>query len=577
MAVSPAEPASTETEDEIEELRARLAEAEATLQAIRTGEVDAVLVEGPAGPQVYTLQNADRPYRIVVERMQEGALTLSPDGTVLYANRAIARMLGLDADKIVGGRFHDFVVERDRSEFAKLLAGAARGELELRTVDGRRVAVSFSTADLPNETQRVISAIIVDLTVTKLRARELAETNAKLLAALAERERVEKLLLRSQKMEAVGRLTAGVAHDFNNLLTVVTGNLEMIEASAGDPRLKTQIGTIQRAINRGMRLTDQLLAFSHQRMLRPRPVSVSALLRETEPLLRRAVGDEVKVRLVLERRLGHCLIDPTELQASMLNLAVNAKDAMPQGGTLTITAAEADVGEIPPDAAEMLEAGRYIAIAVADTGHGMSTETRERAFDPFFTTKEVGRGTGLGLSQVYGFIRQSGGYVTIESEVGAGTCVRLFLPGTDAATVEDEQQRYTPLPASAPYPTKVLVVEDDDDVRPFVIEILQDLGYTAIAAESGPAALRLLDHGMAVDVVFTDVRMPDGMSGFQLAEEIRRRLPSVAVVLTSGMASVFGAGHQSTGEWPILRKPFRRHEVVQAIERAMHRQPIASE
>lgn len=568
MAAPPAETAMTGDASEIGTLRARLTEAEETLQALRRGDVDAVVIEGPNGPQVYTLENADRPYRLLVERMQEGALTLSPDGVVLYANGALAQMLRLPVDKIVGQRFHRFVADDDQSQLANLLADTSRGELELRAADGTNISVFISTTDLPDEMQRVICAIVTDLTLSKLRTRELTDANAKLTAALAERERAETLLRQAQKMEAVGQLTAGIAHDFNNLLTVVAGNLELIEARADDPRLKTQVETVQRAIHRGVRLTDQLLAFSHQRTLHPRPVSVENLLREAEPLLRRAVGNEINIALVLGERIGHCKIDPTELQASMLNLAINAKDAMPDGGTLTITATEVEAKDIPIDEAEVPLAGRYVAMAVSDTGQGMSTETRERAFEPFFTTKGVGKGTGLGLSQVYGFIRQSGGHVMIDSEIDAGTCIRLFLPAIDASA-EGEATRPTQSTAKAPRTRTVLVVEDEEDVRLFMIEVLQDLGYAAIAAENGPAALRLLDDGTAVDVVFSDVRMPDGMSGFEVAEEVRRRLPSVAIVLTSGMASVYEAEEETSGGWSVLRKPFRRDDVLKAIEEAL--------
>jgi len=569
MDTSPADAARAGSESELDELRARLAAAEETLQAIRQGDVDAVVIEGPAGPQVYTLQNADRPYRTVVERMHEGALTLSPDGTVLYANRALAQMLRLRADEIVGRRFHSFVAEGDRAELARLLVSTGRGELDLCAIDGSRVPVNLSAVDLADENQQVISAIVTDLTVPKQRTMQLTESNAKLMAALAEQEHAQNLLRQAQKMEAVGQLTAGIAHDFNNLLTVVAGNLEMIEARAEDRRLKVQIETIQRAINRGMRLTDQLLAFSHQRTLRPRPVAVETLLRDTEPLLRRAVGDEVKITLMMGERVGHCFIDPTELQASMLNLAINAKDAMPQGGTLTVTAGEAEPKDIPIDTAESTLSGRYVAIAVADTGHGMSVETRERAFDPFFTTKEVGKGTGLGLSQVYGFIRQSGGYITIESDVGAGTCIRLFIPKVDAPG-EEEAQRPTKRRESARHRRTVLVVEDDEDVRSFMIEVLRDLGYSAIEAENAPAALRLLDLGTAVDLVFSDIRMPDGMSGFQLAKEIRQRFPSVAIVLTSGMAPMYETEQDPNASWPLLRKPFQRDDVLRTIEEALN-------
>jgi PAS domain S-box-containing protein len=570
--------ARLDRDSEIEELRARLREAEETLQALREGQVDAVVVNGEAGPQVYALENADRPYRVIVERMQEGALTLSPDGAVLYANRSLGRLLRLPGEAIIGRRFHDFVATADQGVLTRLVAesehGGGRGELELRAGDGTGIPVYLSVVDLPDQGQRVISGMVTDLTLQRQRTHELAESNAKLVAALAQRERAEGQLRQAQKMEAVGQLTAGVAHDFNNLLTVIAGNLELIQARATEVRLRDQVETIQRAIHRGVLLTDQLLAFSRQRALRPRAIPINALLRDTEPLLRRAVGDEVRVLLALGEGVGCCLIDPAELQASMLNLALNAKDAMPRGGALTVATAEAEIADMPDRTPDLPPAGRYVMVAVTDTGHGMPAEIRERAFDPFFTTKEVGKGTGLGLSQVYGFMRQSGGHVTIESAVGAGTTVRLYLPRTDTLGASEAwRQAAAAVSASAPAARKVLVVEDDEDVRTFAIELLHDIGYIAIEAESGPAALRLLESGVAVDVVFSDVRMPDGMSGFQLAHEIRRRLPGTPVVLTSGVAPASDV----VGDVPILRKPFRRDDILQAIEAALKRGAATTE
>jgi PAS domain S-box-containing protein len=570
--------ANTETREtrldphnEVEELRARLAEAEETLRALRQGEVDAVVVNGPAGPQVYALENADRPYRMIVERMQEGALTLSPDGTVLYANRSLSRLLHLSGETIAGQRFQEFVAAHDRDSLARLLAeserGGGRGEIELVARDGTVVPVYLSVVDLPDQRQRIISGMVTDLTLPRHRTLELTESNAKLTAALAERERAEVQLRQAQKMEAIGRLTAGVAHDFNNLLTVIAGNLELIQARTTDPRLKHQVDTIQRAIHRGVQLTDQLLAFSRQRTLRPRAVGINALLRDTEPLLRRAVGDEIRVILALDDSVGSCLIDPAELQASMLNLALNAKDAMSGGGSLTIATSEAQPRDLPDGAGE--RAQRYLTVEVRDTGHGMSAEIRDRAFDPFFTTKEVGKGTGLGLSQVHGFIRQSGGHVTIESAVGSGTTVRLYLPLSQAPAATELRETKAISAATASAPRRVLVVEDDADVRSFAVELLRDIGYTPIEAASGRAALRLIESGVTVDVVFSDVRMPDGMSGFDLAREIERRLPSIPVVLTSGVA-----GGQRMGDLPLLRKPFRRDEIVQAIEAALRQRAV---
>ncbi len=558
---------------EIRELQGRLAEAEETLQAIRQGEVDAVIVKGVSGPQVYTLLNADRPYRNIVERMQEGALTLTPNGIVLYANQRLAAFLGLALPNIVGQKFEQFVAAEDRERFNELMAedgqAGGRGELALRAADGTAVPVFLSVVDLLDEGQRIISGIVTDLRWQKQRILELAQVNARLVAAMAERERAEAMLRQTQKMEAVGQLTAGLAHDFNNLLLVIAGNLELFQIHTRDPWLKSRVEAGQRAVARGTRLTQQLLAFGRRQTLRPLPISVNALLRDMDSLLHSSLGDGIRLTLVLGEELAPCLVDSAELQAAILNLATNARDAMPEGGSLTIATEDAELDRQPNGEAGPIRGGHYRSIVVTDTGHGMSPEIRERAFDPFFTTKGVGKGTGLGLSRIYGFMRQSGGHVTIESAAGAGTSVRLYLPRAEGSAVLPEAPAASEIPRSASQARRVLVVDDDRDVRELVVEVLEGLGYATIAAESGPGALDLLDSGMAVDVVLSDVLMPDGMSGFQLACEIRRRLPRLAIVLTSGMTGLAGAVEDAKQDLPILRKPYRCDDLSRAIEAAL--------
>ena len=558
---------------EIDALRERLAEAEETLQAIRQGEVDAVVVKGATGPQVYTLLNADRPYRNIVERMQEGALTLTPDGTVLYANQRLASFLGLALPNIVGQGFAQFIVADDRDLFSELLAvggpASGKGDLALLSVNGTAVPVHLSVVDLPDEGQGISSVIVTDLRWQKQRMHELADANAKLVAALADGERAEGMLRQAQKMEAVGQLTAGIAHDFNNLLMVIAGNLELFHARTSDEWLRRRVEAGQRAVERGARLTQQLLAFARRQSLRPVPISVNAFLLDIDPLVRSAIGDGIRLTLALGKDLAPCLVDPDELQAAILNLATNAKDAMPDGGSLTITTEEVVLDGRSDGGLEPIREGRYLSIVVTDTGHGMPAETRERAFDPFFTTKDVGKGTGLGLSRIYGFMRQSDGRATIESAIGAGTSVRLFFPriGTLAAIIAP--LAVVRAPRKVPQARRILVVEDDRGVRELVVDVLEGLGYVVIAAESGPDALNLLDGGLAVDVVFSDVLMPDGLSGFQLAREIRRRQPQLAIVLTSGMTSILGAAEDAWQDLPILRKPYRSDDLARAIEAAV--------
>lgn len=558
---------------EVCELRERLAEAEQTLQAIRQGDVDAVIVTGVSGPQVYTLLNADRPYRNIVERMQEGALTLTPDGTILYANQRLASFLDLALPNIVGHNFAQFVAAGDRDRFNELMgdSGSTGGssEVALCAAGDTAVPVYLSVVDLFSEGQRIICGIVTDLRWQKRRMLELTEVNAKLIAAMADRERAEAMLRQNQKMEAVGQLTVGIAHDFNNLLLVIAGNLELFLTRTKDKRLKSRVEASQRAVERGAHLTEQLLAFGCGRILRPHPISINALLRDLESLLRSSLGDGIRLNLVLGDESALCLIDSAELQAAILNLATNAKDAMPGGGSLIIATEDGKLDGQPDGGARVIRSGRYLSIVVTDTGHGMSPEIRDRVFDPFFTTKDVGKGSGLGLSRIYGFMRQSGGLVTIESTVGRGTSVRLYFPRAEASFLAPKPPVAIRVPGNAPRARRVLVVEDDENVRELVIAVLERFGYAAIAAESGPAALTLLNSGTVVDVVLSDVLMPDGMSGFQLAREIRRRLPRLAIVLTSGMTAFSGAGEEAMHDLPILRKPYRCDDLSQAIEAAL--------
>ena len=565
--------AANDQQREIDDLKARLAEAEETLQAIRQGEVDAVVVRGAAGPQVYTLHNADHPYRVIIERMQEGALTLTPDGTILFANQRLASFLDLPLPNIAGQKFGDFIAESDRPLFDALLAqddrDGRRSELSLRSADGLAVPVYLFLADLPDEGQKIVSAIVTDLRWPKQRMRELTEANAMLVKTMAERERAETMLRQALKMEAVGQLTAGIAHDFNNLLMVIGGNMELFLARTSDQWLRRRIEASQRAVDRGARLIGQLLSFSRHQTLQPHAVAVNALLLDFEPLLSSAVGDGIRLKLVLSDRASVCQIDPTELQASILNLVTNAKDAMPQGGLVTIATEDTDVDGQPDSGVGPIIAGRYLSIVVTDTGCGMPPNVRERAFDPFFTTKDVGKGTGLGLSQVYGFMRQSGGHVTIDSAIGTGTSVRLYLPRTTVAADPAVRPAAAYIPRTEPRAQRALVVEDDRDVRELVIEALESFGYVAIAVENGPMALNLLDSGTVVDVVVSDIQMPDGMSGFELARSIRNRLPHQAIVLTSGMTRFAQVPDDAVPDLPILRKPYQCEDLAQAIDAAL--------
>jgi two-component system, NtrC family, sensor kinase len=379
----------------------------------------------------------------------------------------------------------------------------------------------------------------------------------------ARRERLEASLYQAQKMEAVGQLTGGVAHDFNNLLTAVMGSVEMIlrVGDGNEAAVRKYAAAAMRAAERGARLTQQLLAFSRRQMLRPEVVNLNRLLGDFEELMQRAIGESIDFRLELDPRLAQCRVDPAQFQSAMLNLVMNARDATPAGGRITIATSNTAAGSDrePLDVAP----GRYVSVAVRDTGSGMAPEVRAHAFDPFFTTKEVGKGSGLGLSQVYGFAKQSGGDVSVESEPGRGTSVRIYLPSLDVP----EEARAAPAEAErkpAPRQARVLVVEDDEAVLETARAVLVELGYQTLAARSGTEALAVLRRDEPIDLIFTDIVMPGGMSGITLAREARQLRQDIKVLLTSGYdASV--AERQGAGGFEILPKPYRQAQLADKI------------
>ncbi|MBW8270869.1 hybrid sensor histidine kinase/response regulator [Caldovatus aquaticus] len=415
---------------------------------------------------------------------------------------------------------------------------------------------------------------------------ELARSAAELRAEIARREAAEEELRAAQRLEAVGRLTGGVAHDFNNLLTAILGSLQLLErhlerqmpeaAVPGpggesqpllDARTRRLLATARDAVERGSRLTASLLAFSRRQALRAEPLDANALIGAMLPLLRRALGEAVELRLELGAGLPRCMADAAQLEAALLNLVINARDALPpEGGLVTLRTFRALPAARPGEG--------QIGIAVSDTGAGMSPEARARAFEPFFTTKPVGKGTGLGLSQVYGVVRQLGGDVTIDSAPGQGTTVLLRLPEADAAdapAVPDPPAAPTPAGASAeglaaPGMRSVLVVEDDPAVREMAAETFREAGWQVREAPDGRAALALLEGGAALDLLFTDVVMPGGLSGVELAEAARRLRPALAVLLASGYVGEATAREEDAGAaaFPLLGKPYDRAALLAA-------------
>jgi len=675
----------------IAELRARLQEAEETLDAIRQGEVDAVVVGGPSGTRVYTLENADRPYRVLVEKMQEGAVTLSRDGTILYCNDRFATLVGTVRENMIGSKIDLVLLPMDRGVFARLLEqGTSSGtELTLLSTMGGRVSVlvSFANVTVAEDVPTVVCAVFTDQTLTRQRNEELTEANARLGQEIEDRRRAEESLFvaldaagmgnwdfdltsglmqrssryeeifgrrgtaaplridaaldyflaedrgdvmaafetaqkygqisfekriqrsddevirwvhvigrtyyrdgkavriagvvsdvtdrrlmdeqlrHAQKMEALGQLTGGVAHDFNNLLMVIGGSLEMLDKRiAHDERTQRHLNAAKLGVSRGEKLNQQLLAFSRHQDLRAEPVSVDERLEAFRLLLDRAIGETITIEIKRSSRTLHCLTDPHQLETAILNLAINARDAMPHGGTLTLSTRPQRV-DARSHATSEIKPGDYVVVEVTDTGTGMPPEVVDRVFEPFFTTKGVGHGTGLGLSQVYGFAKQSGGFVSIDSKPGQGTSVRIYLPRTDNALLANDGA--ADLGATALGQGRILLVEDDEDVRTVAHAMLEDLGYTVRDAENAQRALDMLRVDADVDLIFSDVIMPGGMNGAQLATLLRIEYPSIPVLLCSGYTAHHLTTELTLGDIRCLRKPYTAAELAEAVAAAI--------
>jgi PAS domain S-box-containing protein len=671
---------------EIEELRARLREAEETLAAISAGDVDAIVVGGPLGQQVYTLENADKPYRALIEQMQEGAVTLSPQGAILYCNERFAALAGLPREALIGSNVARFFLGEDRTRFDALLsavdAAAAVAELRLRRSDGREVPVNLSLARLvlDEATPGVVSAVVTDLSQIKRRSEELSTANANLATEIEERGRVqenlqlaldaagmgswdldlsrnafnrsprhdalfghaemapqwtldmavehvlpddrprvrdafaatlqtgtldvearirraddgsvrvlhmtgktfyengapvriagvvadvtdrravEERLHQAQKLEAMGQLTGGVAHDFNNLLMVVSSGLDLMDLEEGESgRIRA---AMRQAVERGGRLSRQLLAFSRRQALQPEPIDLLRQIGGMQDLLDRSLRGDIHVRTELDANLWPVEVDPGELELAILNLAVNARDAMPDGGTITIR------GVNRPNLVDAELRGDFVSLSVIDTGSGMPPDVMARVFEPFFTTKEIGKGSGLGLAQTHGFVLASGGAVRIDSTPGTGTEIRLLLPRTTktpAATDDsDAQPAPTRTPSDGPA-AQVLLVEDDDEVAALTLEMIGRLGFGAIRVAGPEAALGALADGRPIDLVFSDVMMPGPMNGVGLARAIRQRRPGLPVLLTSGYPEAARADAEAEGV-RILAKPYRLDDLAHAFE-----------
>ena len=513
---------------------------------------------------------SERRFRLLVQSVTDYAIyMLSPEGYVTNWNAGAERIKGYTASEIVGEHFSRFYTQEDVDAGApwRALEAAHRdGRYEAegwrRRKDGSHFWASVVVDAIHDDDGKLVGFAKITRDLTERR-----ETQIQL-------EQAREQLFQSQKMEAVGQLTGGLAHDFNNLLTGITGSLELLKTRIEQGRigdLERYISAAQGAAFRAAALTHRLLAFARRQPLDPKPTNANKLIADMEELVQRTVGPGVTVETVLGIGLWPTLCDPNQLENAILNLCINARDAMPNGGRLTIETANSWIDERGARERDM-EPGQYVAICVTDTGTGMPPEVLARAFDPFFTTKPTGQGTGLGLSMIYGFTRQSSGQVRIYSEVGAGTTVRLYLPRHRGEAHEGELQA-KPADAPPPEPQKtVLVVDDEPSVRMLVTEVLEELGYTAIEVADGVSGLKVLQSDVRIDLLITDVGLPGGINGRQLADAARQSRPELPVLFITGYAenAVLGSGRLESG-MHVVAKPFAMQVLASRIEAVLRK------
>ena len=399
---------------------------------------------------------------------------------------------------------------------------------------------------------------------------------ARLNQEVAQRELTETALRHSQKMEAIGRLTGGIAHDFNNLLTAILGNVDLalLRSGSAEERVRRNLASAREASQRAVTLVNRLLSYSRQHPLEVDVVDVNRLVQGMSELMRRAIGETIAVEIVLAAGLWKAAVDPNQLESAILNLAVNAKDAMPDGGRLTVETANCYLDEAYVSAhGDGIAAGQYVMLGISDTGAGMSRDVVDRAFEPFFTTKPTGVGTGLGLSMVYGFVKQSGGHIRIDSEVGEGTTIKLYFPRSKEqirqSTSPDAQIEPSP-PLGEPSAETILVVEDDEEVVSFALDVLRDAGYRVLAARDAVGALRLIERHAEIALLFTDIVLPGGMNGRELAREARSRRPALKVLYATGYSrDAIDHPGRLDPDVQLLTKPFTYESLTRKVRQVL--------
>jgi PAS domain S-box-containing protein len=505
------------------------------------------------------LLESEQMARDVIENALDAFIQTNDGGHILEWNPQAEVIFGWSRQQAVGRHLIGLLLPEEVRPYYESMK-----ERMVRKEESAGVGQRFETEAMRKDGQ----AIKVEVSLKALRRRSGYVFNA-FVRDLTHKIAAEEELRQAQKMEAIGQLTGGVAHDFNNVLTVITGTIEILAAEvSAKPGLAAIVKLISEAADRGAELTAHLLAFARKQPLRPREVDVNRLVVESAKLMRPTLGEHIEIRSTLMDSVRTALVDPGQLSTALLNLAINARDAMPNGGKLILETKNVTFDEEYAAANGDVAAGNYVMVAVSDTGVGIAAGNIDRVFEPFFSTKQVGKGTGLGLSMVYGFVKQSGGHIKVYSEEGHGTTFRLYLPQADAAATEIAE----PLAAEIEGGHEtILVVEDDTLVRAYVSAQLQGLGYTTLAAANGAEALAIADDGAAFDLLFTDVIMPGRLNGRQLAAEMLQRRPSLKVLFTSGYTenAIIHHGRLDSGVL-LLAKPYRKLDLARMLRIALN-------
>lgn len=500
----------------------------------------------------------------VVNNVIDGLIIINERGIVESFNPACERIFGYSAEEVVGQNIkmlmpepyhseHDGYLRNYRQTGIAKIIGIGR-EVTGRRKDGSIFPMDLSVSAFDLEGERHFSGIVRDISERK------------------EAEKTQEQLRHVQKMESLGQLTGGIAHDFNNLLAVILGNLDfMFEKTKETDPLREFINPSIEAAEHGMELTKQLLAFGRKQSLQPKIISVNELLNYFKTLVRHTLGERIETILRLEPDLWHVNVDPSQLQNALLNLAVNARDAMPGGGKLIIETKNISLDETYTQDNTDVFIGDYIVISISDTGEGMTQEVMEKAFEPFFTTKDVGKGSGLGLSMVYGFVKQSKGHIKIYSEVGYGTSVSIYLPRTEGSVSTIEKVDTKPLPNQTAETKIILVVEDNKNVLKLTSAMVESLGYKVLQAETGRAAIEILEARADIDLLLTDVMLPGVLNGPELAKQAVAMHPNLKVLYNSGYAehAIMQSGLLDKGV-NLISKPFRKQQLAEKIEEILN-------